>query len=167
MSDEIFMQEDDLIVTKADLKGNIIYCNDTFLIYSNLHEEQVLGQPHSMVRHPDMPRTIFRLLWETVNSHNEFIGFIKNRCSDGRFYWSFAIITPSFDAENQLIGYLSVRRCPRRESVEYFANLYREMRQIEEQATDAEEGIGQSLDHLHSHIGSDRSYHEYVFSYHR
>lgn len=72
------LKENDLIVSKTDVKGHITYCNDTFMEFSGYYEEELIGQPHNIIRHPDMPRAVFRFMWQTLQQENEFFGFVKN-----------------------------------------------------------------------------------------
>ena len=89
--------EDEIIVSKTDLKGRITYANSVFLRVAGYAEEDVLGQPHSMIRHPGMPRAVFKLLWETIAGGREIFAYVKNMARDGDHYWVFAHVTPSFD----------------------------------------------------------------------
>ena len=89
--------EDEIIVSKTDLQGRITYANSVFLRVAGYAEEDVLGQPHSMIRHPGMPRAVFKLLWETIAGGREIFAYVKNLARDGDHYWVFAHVTPSFD----------------------------------------------------------------------
>ena len=90
--------EDEIIVSKTDLQGRITYANSVFLRVAGYAEEDVLGQPHSMIRHPGMPRAVFKLLWETIAGGREIFAYVKNMARDGDHYWVFAHVTPSFDS---------------------------------------------------------------------
>lgn len=131
---EILLGQDEVIVSKTDLKGRITYGNRAFMRIANLPSEQVLGEQHNVVRHPDMPRGTFKLLWDTLKQEREFFGFVKNITADGHFYWVFANITPDRDADGKLIGYFSVRRKPRQESVATMQAIYQEMLAVESRA---------------------------------
>jgi len=115
---EVVIREDDFIVSKTDPKGKITYCNRIFIEISGYSEAELLGQPHKIIRHPDMPRSVFRALWQTLQAGQEFFGVIKNRTKSGGYYWAFANVTPSLDAQGQLLGYFSVRRCPSRKAID-------------------------------------------------
>src|SRR5580704_8741733 len=82
--------EDEIIASKTDVKGVITYANRTFMEVSLYSEEELLGQPHSIVRHPDMPRCVFKLLWDTIQKGDEIFAYVKNMCKNGDFYWVFA-----------------------------------------------------------------------------
>ncbi len=125
------MKADDFIVSKTDPKGRITYCNRIFMEISGYAEHELLGRQHNLVRHPDMPRAIFELLWRTLREGREFFGYIKNLARDGSFYWTFANVSPSIDADGRLLGYYSVRRAPDRAALERIAPLYARMKETE------------------------------------
>lgn len=115
---ERFFDENEIIVSKTDLKGRITYCNDIFLRVAGYTEKECLGQPHSLIRHPDMPRCIFDLLWETIQSGREIFAYVQNRCKNGDHYWVHAHVTPSRDKGGTVVGYHSNRRVPDRKVLE-------------------------------------------------
>ena len=159
------MKVDDLIVSKTDKKGKIIYCNDAFMEYSGFYEEELLGQPHNIIRHPDMPHCVFRLMWEHLQSGEEFVGFIKNLCKDGSYYWTYASVMLNFDSNDQLIGYMSVRRCPPAAAVEFFTPLYKEMVDIEAKYEAKRQAMDESFQTLESVVSSKGGYDEFICSY--
>ncbi|UEM21714.1 PAS domain-containing protein [Skermanella mucosa] len=119
--------EDEIIVSKTDLKGRITYANSVFLRIAGYEEAEVLGQPHSIIRHPDMPRAVFKLLWETIASGREIFAYVKNMARDGDHYWVFAHVTPSFDMAGAITGYHSFRRWARRDAIAAVEPLYGRM----------------------------------------
>lgn len=122
---ERFFRDDEIIVSKTDLKGHITYANDVFLKVAGYKESEVLGQPHSIIRHPDMPRSVFKLLWDTLESGSEIFAYVVNRAKDGDHYWVLAHVTPSRDASGAVVGYHSNRRVPDRRIVtEHIVPLY-------------------------------------------
>jgi len=134
---EIVMRDDDFIVSKTDAKGRLTYCNRIFIEFSGFSEQQLLGQQHNIVRHPDMPRSVFNLLWQTIKSGNEFFGYVKNISADGSFYWVFANVTPSYSADagvNEISGYFSVRRKPEVGKLKMIESIYRDMLAAEQRA---------------------------------
>lgn len=131
---EIFIPDDACIVSKTDPKGLITYGNQLFIEISGYTEQELLGVQHNIVRHPDMPRGIFQLLWDTLKSNQEFNGYIKNMTKDGGYYWAFANVTPSLAPNGSLLGYYSVRRRPKQEGVIVMQKLYREMLAAEKEA---------------------------------
>ncbi len=104
--------KDDIIVSKTDLKGRITYANRTFIDLSGYTEPELIGMPHSILRHPDMPRCIFKLLWDRLGEKKEIFAYVVNRCKDGDHYWVFAHVTPSFNEFGDVVGYHSNRRVP-------------------------------------------------------
>lgn len=100
----------DVIVSKTDLKGRITYANRTFLEVSGYEEEDVLGQPHSLIRHPHMPRAVFALLWDYLHARREIFAYVLNRAKGGDHYWVLAHVTPSYDIAGNVVGYHSNRR---------------------------------------------------------
>jgi PAS domain S-box-containing protein len=164
---ELKMKPDDLIVTKTDKKGRIIYCNDTFMEFSGYYEEELLGQPHNVIRHGSMPRAVFRLMWERLKEENEFVGVVKNRRKNDGFYWTFANIMPNFNAENEMVGYMSVRRCPPPEAIAFFDSLYVRMNDVESQFSDSREAMNASTDILMEAVAEKGGYDEFVCSYYK
>ena len=109
---EVFFGEDDLIVSKTDVKGRLTYVNQVFCHVAGYTQAELLGQPHSIIRHPDMPRAVFKLLWDTVLAGREIFAYVKNMTKSGDYYWVFAHVTPSYDAKHTIIGFHSNRRVP-------------------------------------------------------
>ena len=85
---------DELIVSKTDLKGRMTYANDVFLRISGYDLDELIGQPHSLIRHPEMPRGLFRLLWQRISTGHEVFAFINNLAKTGDHYWVLAHVTP-------------------------------------------------------------------------
>lgn len=119
--------DDEIIVSKTDDKGRITYANTVFLRVSRYDEADVLGQPHSLIRHPDMPRTIFKLLWDTIQAGEEIFAYVNNLAADGAHYWVLAHITPSRTSAGAAGGYHSNRRSPGRGAVADVDALYRRL----------------------------------------
>lgn len=116
--------DEELIVSKTDLKGRVTYANDVFVRLSKFPIQELMGAPHSLIRHPDMPRCVFKLLWDTVEAKQEIFAYVMNMARDGDHYWVFAHVTPTFDANRNIIGYHSNRRKPGRAQVEKVKPLY-------------------------------------------
>jgi PAS domain S-box-containing protein len=144
INNQVALNSDEFIVSKTDIKGKIVYANRTFMRISGFSEPKLLGQPHSLIRHPDMPRGAFYLLWKTLQQGDEFFGFVKNLCADGSYYWVFANITPDYDADGRLHGYYSVRRKPSAAALLEISPVYRKMLEIEA-AVSAPQAPAQSL----------------------
>jgi len=131
---ERVMRDDDFIVSKTDLKGRITYANEIFIEFSGYSQYELLNTQHNIIRHPDMPRAVFHLLWKTLESGREFNGYVKNMSKDGSFYWVFANVTPSYDENKAVIGYYSVRRKPSAQAVSVVDPIYKEMLAAEKKA---------------------------------
>jgi len=132
---EIMLPDDVFITSKTDLQGRILYCNKVFTDMSGYSKRVLIGSPHNIIRHPDMPRGIFKLLWDTISSRQEFIGYVKNMCADGSFYWVLATVTPDFDESNNLAGYYSARRKPSRKAVSAISRIYADVSKAEATVT--------------------------------
>ena len=128
---ELVMRESDFIVSKTDAKGRLTYANRIFIEFSKYSEEELLGKQHNIIRHPDMPRGVFKLLWDTLSQGKEIFAYVKNMSKDGSFYWVIANVTPSYDLQGKLIGYYSVRRKPKPESIAIVEELYKSMLAVE------------------------------------
>ena len=129
---EQVMHDNDFIVSKTDTKGKITYCNEIFMKMAKMEESQLLGKPHSIVRHPDMPKVVFKLLWSQIQQGEEIFAYVKNMAADGSFYWVFANVTPSYDNNNNIIGYYSVRIKPNQKALdEVIKPLYEKLRALE------------------------------------
>lgn len=161
---ERVMRENDFIVSKTDPKGIITYCNPIFIEFSGYTEQELLGSQHNIVRHPDMPRAAFKLVWDTIQSGKEVFAYVKNMSKDGGYYWVFTHVTPDFGPSGNIVGYTSVRRCPSRQAVEKVAPVYQQMVAAEKSAgaRDAIAAGTQVLVDLLTKTGM--SYDELVFS---
>ena len=124
---EHMVEESAFLVSKTDLKGRITYCNEPFLKIVGAKQAEVLGKPHNIVRHPDMPRAIFKLLWEHIKDKEEIFAYVKNKSFDGGYYWVFANITASVDDRNNTVGYYSVRRKPNPKAIEVIEPIYQRL----------------------------------------
>jgi len=115
------------LVSKTDLKGNIIYVNEFFCTVCGYKESELIGKPHNIVRHPDTPKEVFKQMWETIKSGQVWRGIIKNKTKSGGYYWADAVVTPTYDANEKINGYISIRReitelIDKKEELEFRAN---------------------------------------------
>ncbi|MCB1996622.1 MAG: PAS domain S-box protein, partial [Rhodoferax sp.] len=115
------------LVSVTDLKGRIVYCNEAFIDVSGYTRDELLGQAHNIVRHPDMPEEAFRDMWATIEGGRPWSALVKNRRKNGDHYWVHANATPIRDGD-RTAGYLSVRSAPQPEQVAQAEALYAEMR---------------------------------------
>lgn len=161
---ERVMRENDFIVSKTDPKGIITYGNPIFIEFSGYTEEELLGSQHNIIRHPDMPRSAFKLVWDTIQGGNEVFAYVKNMSKDGGFYWVFTHITPDFGPGGQIVGYTSVRRCPKRSAIEKIEPVYRQM-VAAEAAAGARDAIAVGTQVLVDLLNkTEMSYEELIFS---
>ena len=160
MSREIFLQKDSLITSKTDLKGHIVYANDDFLKYAGYTMGEILHKPHNIVRHKDMPKTVFKYLWDYMREGKEIFAYVKNKTKDGNYYWVFANVTPSMDMNDNIIGYYSVRRMPNKSAISTIEKLYKNILSVEQQQ-DLNKGI-ETLENFCKGVG--KTYNELIFS---
>ncbi len=126
-SNEVQLSDSTLIVSKTDLKGRITYINRDFLEISGFTEQELIGEPHNIVRHPDMPAEAFEDLWRTLKEGRPWTGYVKNRCKNGDYYWVLANATPIWE-NGQVTGYLSVRRKADAATIAAVDETYRKFR---------------------------------------
>ncbi len=117
------------VISKTDLKGIITYVNKPFAQLTGYSREELIGQPHSIVRHPDMPKWVFRQMWETIEKNEKWRGFIKNLRKDGKYFWAETFIEPIFDENGQKIGYISIRKPVSQADKEKYSKLYAEKKE--------------------------------------
>ncbi len=130
-NDRYDLKPNDFIVSKTDLKGKITYCNQIFMQLAKYSEEELIGAPHNIIRHPDMPRIVFKLLWDRIKNKEEIFAFVKNLSKDGGYYWVYANVTASLDKNGNIVGYYSVRRKPSEEGIKVCGDLYAKMLELE------------------------------------
>jgi len=147
---ETKLGDDDFIVSKTNSKGIITYCNQIFIEMSGYSEQELIGKQHNIIRHPDMPRAAFYLLWQTLQKGEEFFAYVKNLRKDGGFYWVYANITPSL-SKNSEHAYYSVRRKPSQQKIDLVSTVYAEML-AEEKRVGAKDAIAASSELLISKL---------------
>lgn len=162
---EVPYGENELIVSKTDLKGRITYSNEVFQRLSGFNEMELLGQPHSIIRHPNMPRCVFKLLWDTVQAGGEIFAYVINMARNGDHYWVLAHVTPSIAPDGGIVGYHSNRRRPRPEALLAISGLYAELRAIENEKHSRKDGMHEASAHLGTLLGTQGvGYDEFVLS---
>ena len=141
------------------------YANGVFCRIAGYREAELIGQPHSIIRHPDMPRSVFSLLWDTIEDRREIFAYVKNMASNGDHYWVFAHVTPSFDANGEMIGYHSNRRVPDREMIETaIIPLYAEVLKIERSHVNGKDALQAGYKALTDFVASQKvAYDELIF----
>ena len=125
---EYVLKNNDFLVSQTDSRGIILFANDDFCTVAGYTLEEMVGKPHNIVRHPDMPKAAFKSLWETVKSDKVWNGYVKNRTKDGGFYWVFATVDPLYDHVRKEKTYLSCRRKPSEEEIKQAIELYKTLK---------------------------------------
>jgi PAS domain S-box-containing protein len=159
------MKDNDFIVSKTNLKGQIVYANQIFVRFSGYRQSEIYNHQHSLIRHPDMPKAVFELLWQTIKSGKEFNGYVKNMHKSGSFYWVIANVTPSYDSKGKIIGYYSVRRKPKDQALAIIQPLYQEMLSAERCTSNTKDAIAagtQILQNALEQKGMD--YDQFIFT---
>ena len=158
-------EEDEVIVSKTDPKGWITYANSVFMKVALYGEDEVMNRPHSLVRHPDMPRCVFKLAWDKLLAGQEVFAYVKNMAKNGDFYWVFAHMTPTLGPSGEIVGYHSNRRKPRPEALAAIEPVYRDLLAEEGRHSDPKAGMQAASDQLMALL-SDRGldYDAFVFS---
>ena len=123
---EARMKPGSRLITTTTLKGVITYCNDDFADISGFRRDELIGQAHNIIRHPDMPPSVFKLMWDTINAGKPWMGVVKNRSRNGDHYWVSAYVTPILEG-GRVTGYESVRVEPTREQVARADRLYKRL----------------------------------------
>lgn len=162
---EISFAEDEVIVSKTDKTGRITYANDVFLKIAKYTEDELIGQQHSIIRHPAMPRAVFKLVWDTLLSGKEIFGYVLNMNKLGEGYWVLAHITPNFDDNNNIISFHSSRRKPRQEAINKIWPIYQTLLKIEQDAPNSKEGLQASVNAVLNLLETQKTtYEEFVYS---
>lgn len=161
---EVFFGEEEIIVSKTNLRGHITYANEVFTRISGFSHAELIGVPHSLIRHPQMPRCVFKLLWDTIQQGREIFAYVVNLAKNGDHYWVLAHVTPTFDAQGRIVGYHSNRRCPDREAINAVAPLYAELLAVEERVG-GNAGMTAAFNLLVNKLADlDQTYDEWVWS---
>ncbi len=164
-SSERTFPADQIIVSKTDPTGRVTYANDVFQTVGLYSESELLGQPHSILRHPDMPRCVFKLLWDTIKDGREIFAYVKNLAKNGDFYWVLAHVTPTFDDDGTITGYHSNRRAPERAALDIIEPLYKDLLAEERRHSDRKQGMQAGYARLMELLQEQGvSYDEFVFS---
>jgi len=129
--DEEYLFNGRVIVSETDLKGNITYANRKFCEISGYTKEELIGKPHNIIRHPDMPKEAFAKMWSTIQSGQIWHGLVKNLRKDGKFYWVETEILPTKDSHNVITGYVAARKPASRQDIQEMSAVYEKMKHTE------------------------------------
>lgn len=162
---ERMMGDNDIIVSKTDKTGRILYCNEYFMQISGFEEKELIGSPHSILRHPDMPRALFQHLWKTLMAGNDIFAYIVNLCKNGDHYWVLAHVSPSFDGKGNITGYHSMRRKAYDSALHEIKPIYKELLDIENSHPNRKTGLEHSYNRLLQIVDEKESdYDEFILS---
>ena len=126
----------DLIVSKSDKDGNITYTNPIFMKISGYTQGELLDKPHSILRHPDMPKAVFKYLWDGLHAGNDVVAYVKNLCKDGGYYWVLATVKTAKNPDGSFRNYMSTRRYVTENAKSFIGELYAKILKVEK-----EEGV--------------------------
>ena len=160
-NEEIILDPKRYIVSKTDEKGIIEYGNDYFVEISGYTEAELIEKPHNIIRHPDMPKIIFKLLWENIQQRKPMKSLVKNLAKDGRYYWVYAEIEPRINpSTSQIIGYTAYRKAAPQKAIEIIEPLYKKLKEIEDKS-----GMEASEKYLKGYLDDKRmSYEQFINS---
>jgi len=130
--DEEYRFDDGVIVSETDLRGIITYANRKFCEIAGYSRDELVGRPHNIIRHPDMPKRAFREMWETIQQDKEWSGLVKNLRKDGRYYWVKTYIKPVFK-EGVKVGYIAARKPASPGEILEVERIYRKMKEEEKE----------------------------------
>ncbi len=162
---ERYFKDDEFIITKTDTKGIITYCNETCLQIAGYEESEIVGHQHNILRHPDMPRCIFKLLWDTIQKGEEILAYVVNKCKNGDHYWVFAHVTPSYSNDGVINGYLSCRRTANLNALKVIKPLYKTLCAEENKHTSKKQGMEAGVKLLEKILAERKtSYNDFVLA---
>lgn len=159
INQEIKLNPKRYIVSKTDEKGNIEYGNDYFVEISGYKESELMGKPHSIIRHPDMPKVAFKLMWDRISKGNNFMAVVKNLAKSGEHYWVVTEFEPKADTfSNEITGYTAFRQAAPQKAVDTMIPIYQKLLEIE-----AEGGMEASEKYLKGFLEEQKkSYDEFI-----
>jgi len=130
VDEEVFF-DGGVMITETDPAGIITYANRKFRELTGYTKDQLIGSPHNINRHPDMPKAGFKAMWETIKKGEYWEGFVKNMTAEGKYYWVVVWIKPKFDEDNNIVGYIAGRKIPDRELLKRTEAQYKELKAAE------------------------------------
>ena len=158
VKNEIKCATQQVIVSRTNTQGDIVYCNSTFLDVNGFKSSEVINRPHSIVRHPDMPKSIFKIIWSIISQGLPIQAVIKNKTNDGYYYWTLMTIKPQRDRDNKIISYVAYGKQAPNIVIKKIEPLYRVMKEIEER-----DDIDAALEYLESYLKEkNMTYAQYI-----
>jgi len=161
VNEEITLDPKRYIVSKTDPKGIITYGNDYFVQITGYKESELIGKPHNIIRHPDMPRFVFKFMWDRISQNQNIMAIVKNMAKDGRYYWVVTDFEPKVDKlTNKIVSYTAYRKAAPPEAVKTIEPIYKKMLEIE-----AESGMEGSEKYLRGLLEEKKmTYDEFINS---
>lgn len=157
--------DDEIIVSKTDLKGRVTYVNDVFVRVAVYPRAELMGAAHSIIRHPDMPRCVYQLMWDTIQAGREMFAYVVNLAKNGDHYWVFAHVTPTFDAAGAITGYHSNRRTVKRSALPAVEELYARLRRVEGKENRKRDAVEAGMRELSAYLERrGQTYDEFVWA---
>ena len=126
-TEELKLSLDSFLLSETDEKGIIRYANDEFCKFAEYSLDELIGKPHNIVRHKDMPKAAFEDLWKTIQNNKPWKGFVKNRTKSGKYYWVFATVFPFTSCDGSK-GYISCRRMASQNEIDKYTAIYKTMK---------------------------------------
>ena len=155
---EIKCATQQIIVSRTNTEGDIVYCNPTFLEVNEFRSSEVIHKPQSIVRHPDMPKSIFKIIWSIIGQGLPIQAVIKNKTNNGHYYWTLITIKPQRDRDNKIISYVAYGKQAPDAVIKKMEPLYKIMKEIEESVD-----IDAALEYLESHLREEKmTYAQYI-----
>ena len=139
IDNEIVLDPSKIIMSKTDYKGVVLYANDYFMKICKYEEWELMGQPHNVIRHPDMPKVIFKFMWERLHQGKNIHAIVKNLAKDGSYYWVMTTFETSYDEDGNILAHYARRKAVPKKAKEAFENLYSKILKIEQQNETAAE----------------------------
>jgi PAS domain S-box-containing protein len=158
LDEEIKFSKKKFIVSKTDVKGTIIFTNKNFSDISGYTQEELIGEPHNILRHPDMPKAVFYLVWKNLLAGKSISGVVKNLAKDGRYYWVIADLEPKFNKHGEIVALTAFRRSAPQDVIDAAEELYSSMLSIEKK-----HGMETSIAYLEGFLEEqEMSYDEFI-----
>lgn len=158
IDEEIKFSKKKFIVSKTDIKGNIIFINKNFSEVSGYDEAELVGAPHNILRHPDMPKAVFFIVWQSLLAGHSISGVVKNLAKDGRYYWVIADLEPKFNSKGDIVALTAFRRSAPQDVIDATEELYSTMLAIEKK-----HGMEKSLSYLEAFLEEHSlTYNEFI-----